>query len=86
MNMIPTTRFFKKSAICICLNCLWFTNAVNATGQSVISADQDTYIYSGDDDANYGSDTEIKVKLSSSGNNDRQAYYHFDLSDQVILF
>ena len=60
--------------------CIYIPESALAIGQTVMDATKDSYIHSGFEDTNFGTETEIQIKKSNSGNLDREAYYHFDLS------
>lgn len=60
---------------------VYIPEAALAIGQTVIDATKDSYVHSGSVNTNFGNETELKVKLSNSGDFDRNAYYHFDLSN-----
>ena len=61
--------------------CVYIPESALAIGQTVIDATIDSYVHSGSEDTNFGSETELQIKKSNSGNLDREAYYHFDLSE-----
>ena len=70
------TFFFSVSLAFLCSSSSAF-----AFGQSKIEATKDTYVHSGSNESNFGEDSPLLIKLSNSGNGDRETYYHFDLSE-----
>ena len=63
---------------------LFYQSAVGSLGlggtPESLPAAQDTYVSRGSPNENYGAVDAVLVKISSSGNGDRNGYYQFDLS------